>query len=124
MTEKEKQNLFDLYNDKIYELEMLFFIELEHPASYNKAFFDKENDQYIDLETYVCRQLSDKEMKRRKENRIIVREKIKKEHGEVPKFSQDIKIHQMLYSFYQNEFIPKLNRLKGRLKVGKSGPQR
>lgn len=118
MTEKEKQSLFNLYKDKIHEIEMLFSAELYLPESYDEAIFDKESGKYLDLETFVRKEISDEEKRANKEERIMARKTMRKHYnelglGKLPIFSSDIKVHQMLFYFYQNEFIPEINRVKG-----------
>ncbi|MFC1630052.1 hypothetical protein ACFL06_00760 [Patescibacteria group bacterium] len=120
MNKKEKEKLFNLFMDKMHELEMLFPTEdkeMYSPESYDKAIFDKKSGRYLNLEDFVRKEISDKEIKRRKEARIRVRRMMEKEFGKLgidkpPKWSSDIKHHQMLHSFYQNEFIPEISRIK------------
>ena len=54
--------------------------------------------------------------------RIMVRKEMQKFYnkskmGKLPTFSLDKKVQQLLYSFYQNEFLPEIDRIKKYKKV-------
>ncbi len=117
---KAKEYLFNLFKDKLNEIETLFFVEMNYPKSFDRAFYDKKMGRYISLEEFVKKEISN--LPKKKMERIMVRKEMQKFYnkskmGKLPTFSLDKKVQQLLYSFYQNEFLPEIDRIKKYKKV-------